>query len=395
MTTELQVDLRPIRIAGAGPAGLAAAIVLGRHGRRVELFERHPQVGSRLAGSVHGVENWTSPQDFRDELQAMRIAPSFDCHPCRELVITDGRRTRVVSSEQPLFYFVLRGDAPGALERGLLDQAREVGVAVKLGQPAPASADIVATGGQSDHSFCVEAGLRFRTRAPDLALALVHPDAAPGGYAYLLIRAGMGSLCTVLFHRLRDARRALHEAQRLIARVATFDVIDPQPTGGYGSLRVPGAFGDAHAKRVGEAAGVQDALWGFGIRKALSCGFLAAHAELAGQSWSAAAAERFDPGMRASVVNRLLWELAAWRGFSLFVSRLQRAGDLRSALGAVHGERWLHRLLYPLARARLGKRRAPAGLTSISGSASGTAPPAAAASAAARPAGRGTGCRPR
>ena len=354
------VNGRPIRIAGAGPAGLTAAIVLARHGRPVELFERHPQVGTRLAGSVHGVENWSTAQDFLDELRAMQIAPTFDCHPCRELVITDGRRTRVVSSAQPLFYFVLRGDTPGALERGLLDQARAAGVTVRLGQAAPPVVDVVATGGHSDHSFCVEAGVRFRTRAPDLAVALVHPEAAPGGYAYLLIRAGVGSLCTVLFRRLRDARRALHEARRLIARVAAFDVIDPQPTGGYGSLQVPGVFGHARVKRIGEAAGVQDALWGFGIRKAMACGFLAARTELGGQSWNAAAAGRFDSGMRASVVNRLLWEMAAWRGFSLLVSRLQRAGDLRSALGAVHGERWLHRLLYPLARARLERRRAQA-----------------------------------
>jgi flavin-dependent dehydrogenase len=353
------MDAPPIRIAGAGPAGLTAAIVLARHGRRVELFERHPRVGTRLEGSVHGVENWTSPEDFLDELRAMQIAPTFDCHPCRELVITDGRRTRVVSSAQPLFYFVLRGDAPGALERGLLDQARAAGVTVKLGQPAPPAVEIIASGGHSDHSFCVEAGFRFRTRAPDLALALVHPQAAPGGYAYLLIRGGVGSLCTVLFHRLRDARRALPEARRLIAQVARFDVIDPQPTGGYGSLCVPGAFSQARAKRIGEAAGLQDALWGFGIRKAMACGFLAASTELAGQSWDAAAARRFDPGMRASVVNRLLWEVSAWRGFSLFVSRMQRAADPRSALAAVHGEHWLHRLLYPLARARLEKRRSP------------------------------------
>lgn len=384
MTTASGAEPRAIRIAGGGPAGLTAAIVLARNGRRVELYERHGRVGTRLAGSVHGIENWTSAGDFLDELRAMRIAATFDCHPCRELVITDGRRTHLVSSPQPLFYFVLRGDAPGALERGLLDQARAAGVTVKLGEPAPPAADIVATGGHPDHSFCVEAGVRFRTSAPDLAVALVHPEAAPGGYAYLLIRAGMGSLCTVLFHRLRDARRALHEARRLIARVADFDVVDPEPTGGYGALRLPGAFGDARSKRIGEAAGLQDALWGFGIRKAIACGFLAARCELFGGSWQAAAARSFDAGMRAGAVNRWLWELAAWRGFSAFVSRLQRGGDPRVALRAVHGEGWMHRLLYPLARARLLSRQV-----------SGTAPPAAAASAAATPDGRGPGARRR
>ena len=351
----------PIRIAGAGPAGLTAAIVLARAGRHVELFERQPRVGTRLEGSVHGVENWTSQTDFLDELRAMGIVPTFDCHPCRELLITDGRRTRVVSSPQPLFYFVLRGDAPSALERGLLEQAREAGVVVRLGEPAPRGVGIIATGGHANHSFCVEAGVRFRTSAPDVAVALVHPDAAPAGYAYLLIRAGIGSLCTVLFRRLREARHAFQEARRLIAGVVPFDVIDPEPTGGYGSLRVPGAFGDTRTKRIGEAAGLQDALWGFGIRKAMACGVLAARAELSGQRWEEAAARSFDPGMRASVVNRLLWELSASRAFSAFVSGLQRTGDPRSTLGATHSERWVHRVLYPLARARLEKRSSPVG----------------------------------
>jgi len=359
VTTALGAHAGPIRIAGAGPAGLTAAIFLARAGRQVELFERDARVGTRLEGSVHGVENWTSQTDFIDELRGMGIVPTFDCHPCRELLITDGRRTRVVSSPQPLFYFVLRGDMPGALERGLLDQALAAGVVVRLGEPAPRGVGIIATGGHAAHSFCVEAGVRFRTSAPDMAVALVHPDAAPAGYAYLWIRAGIGSLCTVLFRRLRDARRAFHEARRLIAGVVRFDVIDPQPTGGYGSLRVPGAFGDTHTKRIGEAAGLQDALWGFGIRKAMACGVLAARAELSGQRWDEAAARLFDPSMRASVVNRLLWELSASRAFSAFVSGLQRTGDPRSTLGATHRERWVHRLLYPLARSRLEKRRSP------------------------------------
>lgn len=123
---------------------------------------------------------------------------------------------------------------------------------------------------------------------------------------------------------------------------------------------MPGVFGDARTKRIGEAAGLQDALWGFGIRKAMACGVLAAHAELSGQRWVETAARSFDPGMRASVVNRMLWELSASRAFSAFVSGLQRRGDPRSALGATHNERWVHRLLYPLARAHLEKRRSAA-----------------------------------
>ena len=40
-------DHRPIRIAGAGPSGLAAAIALARAGRAVEVHEAKADVGTR------------------------------------------------------------------------------------------------------------------------------------------------------------------------------------------------------------------------------------------------------------------------------------------------------------------------------------------------------------
>jgi hypothetical protein len=315
-------------------------------------------VGARFGGSLHGVENWTSPVDFVDELRTAGIERSFDCTPVNELVVTDGRSRRVVSTPRPMFYVVKRGDGPGAIERALLDQARALGARFHFGAAAPAAnVDLVATGPAPGATLCIETGIRFSTRAPDVAVALVHPGAAPGGYAYLLVRAGIGCLSTVLFDRFREARRCLVEAERLIKRVVPFTIEDAEPTGGHGAFVVPGRFVDAGVARVGEAAGLQDALWGFGIRNSVACGVLAARARLANQDWGTEATRRFGREAEASVVNRLFWEYSANPAFSFFVSRLQRKTDPRSLLAASYRGSWVHRLLFPLARAHLLQRR--------------------------------------
>jgi flavin-dependent dehydrogenase len=44
----------PVAIAGAGPAGLAAAITLATHGGRAVVYDRAPNVGTRVHGDFQG-----------------------------------------------------------------------------------------------------------------------------------------------------------------------------------------------------------------------------------------------------------------------------------------------------------------------------------------------------
>jgi len=50
-------------IAGAGPAGLTAAIVLAQAGKRVIVHEAKASVGNRFGGDFQGLENWTTHDD--------------------------------------------------------------------------------------------------------------------------------------------------------------------------------------------------------------------------------------------------------------------------------------------------------------------------------------------
>jgi len=57
----------PIQIAGAGPAGLAAAITLAKNGRQVVVHEARNEVGDRFNGDFQGLENWTTEQNVLEK----------------------------------------------------------------------------------------------------------------------------------------------------------------------------------------------------------------------------------------------------------------------------------------------------------------------------------------
>ena len=67
-----------IRIAGAGLAGLSAAIGLAQRGQRVEVFEKNADSGAARHSDWDAIENWTTEADMLDLLGDWGIAPSFE-----------------------------------------------------------------------------------------------------------------------------------------------------------------------------------------------------------------------------------------------------------------------------------------------------------------------------
>lgn len=349
-----------VRIAGAGPAGLCAALLLARAGLPVEVREKRALVGHRFQGAVHGIENWSSPDPFSERLAAWGVDLGDVLTPCHELWLCDGRRRHSIRSGEPLFYLVRRGAAGSSLEGRLLTLAREAGADVRLGQTfEPGAAQLEAIGPASRHRLCSEAGIHFETRAADLAAALIEPGATPSGYAYLLVRAGQGSLCAVRFDGRPVARDQLARCEALLRRQVDLDVRQRRAGAGFGSFRLLGDFGTPERWALGEHAGLQDLLWGFGIRRALESAALAARCWLDGAEYAPAARRELALPDRAAVVNRCLWDVSAARALPLYVRWLRRQGDVRASLRRATRERGLHRWLYPLALSRLQRRLLP------------------------------------
>ena len=80
--------------------------------------------------------------------------------------------------------------------------------------------------------------------------------------------------------------------------------------GGTGNMRAAPIARRGAVLYAGEAAGLQDALWGFGMRFALVSGHMAARAlvEKPPRDYETSLRERFAGFLRTSVVNRYIYE---------------------------------------------------------------------------------------
>lgn len=298
-------------VIGAGPAGLVAAATLARAGRRVRVYEKASMVGHRFVGDFQGLENWSSSIDVLDRLAHLAIEATFVYKPFCEVTFYDrALRPSVARSVEPIFYLVRRGPEGGSLDQELLAQAREAGAEVLLGRPAEHArrGDIVAIGPRFADGIAT--GYVFSTALEDQAHCVISADLAPAGYAYLLVWNGQATLATCLFRKQENPKAARRKTVETFTRlVPGLDLSAARPFTGYGTVFGSTGFSDEAGRiYVGEAAGLQDPEWGFGIWYAMESGALAARSLLEGFDYDEAARNRFDGRREAALFNRLLFE---------------------------------------------------------------------------------------
>lgn len=349
----------PIRILGAGPAGLSAAIVLARGGREVHLFERYDTVGKRFQGDLQGLENWSMKQDVLDQIKSFGIAVNFEATPFHEVTFTDGRHSFQYESKEPFFYLVKRGPFSASLDKGLCQQAVEQGVRIHYRSTlSPEEADIIATGPRRKSIVAVDKGLVFKTDLPNMAIGIYHDEVAFQGYSYFLAAQGCGCLCTVVFNQLQRLNTCFERTIEVARRLVPLQLDQAQPVGGIGSFFWGHPVTLGKALLVGESAGFQDLLWGFGIRMAMTSGHMASQSFLTSEDYTASVHRTINPLLKASLVNRFLWETGK-RDSSPFMPRLlDLPVPFRFTFHDLCRFSVPHRILYPFAL-RYVKRHYP------------------------------------
>ncbi len=314
-----------ISIVGAGPAGLTAAIVLAGHGLKVRVYDMSPDVGHRLNGDFQGLENWSSEKDITELLRQIGIRINFLCVPYTcGIVYAPGRGPAKVDSGRPIFYLVKRGPLQGTLDAGLKEQALAAGVEIIFnrrfdGPDEVTGSTIIATGPKGVDMAAL--GVTFETNAEDRAIVAFGDDVAPKGYSYLLIHKGYGTLATVLFGGYRKGSECFENMLRFYGERVHIDMKHEQRFTSYGNFFISDTLVQDRRLYIGEAAGFQDFLWGFGMRYAVMSGYWAARSLIDGTDYDMLWKRELKPALETSLVNRYLFERAGNAGYRYLTGR--------------------------------------------------------------------------
>ncbi len=346
-TKQRQIRMKEmVNIIGAGPAGLASAIVLRRHGIPVRVFEQDREVGSRFSGDFQGLENWSSEKGVMEVFAELGIEMNFEYAPYYVgTVVVAGMEPLEVKSDRPFFYLVKRGAMPGSLDTALKAQALGLGAEIFFGKRFEKfeGKAIVATGPKGGD--IIAAGITFDTDTEDRAIVAFDDRMAPKGYAYLLINQGRGTIATVVYQEFRKAEYYSTKALMFFRDQLKIDVRNEKRFGGYGNFFLRETQVRHGKLFIGEAAGFQDCLWGFGIRYAVLSGYLAARSIIEGSDYDALWKLELKSMLETSLVNRYLFQKIGQKGYN-YLSKRFANGSPRVLLKSHYNRSFMKHLLF-------------------------------------------------
>lgn len=332
-----------VHIVGAGPASLVAAMTLARTGREVTVHEQNADVGMRFNGDFQGLENWSEKEDVPTFLKSIGVEMNFLCAPYSTSEFYGPRLQQVIiKTSRPLFYLVERGTNEWSIDQGLKRQATDAGVTIlwhdKL-EGLPPGPVIVGTGPKA--ADAIAKGIVFSTSHRDCSVGMFDNRIAPKAYAYLLVHRGRATLATCLFEDFRNERKYFERALQRIQEAVNIDISQPKEFGAIVNFfLMPSAVKDGRIFYVGENAGFQDALWGFGMKYAMRSGYLAAQSIIDSSSYDKLCDKHLRPMMNASLANRWMFSLLGNRGYGHWLSRLSRADDAIPVLQEHYAPSW-------------------------------------------------------
>jgi flavin-dependent dehydrogenase len=340
-----------IKIAGAGPSGLTAAIVLARAGYAVDIFEARKAVGARFIGDFQVIENMSREEDALEMLKWFGLETNFFIRPVRQARFFDHRlRSQAVGSRRPFGYFIRRGSEGETLDRGLLTQALAAGAKIHYqARIKPEEADIIATGPSTPDGLAKE--MTFTTSLPDTVWVLFDMNLSPGGYAYLFVLDGLATFGCAITQNFSRINHYFDRSLQRFQELTSFPIENDRTAYSFMNFSLKTSAQAAGRCFVGEAGGFQDYLFGLGIRYALTTGYAAAESFLKKVSYDLLWKEALGPAQEISVINRFLYEVGGNQGLRFFIHRAGRS-DLQDYLGGWHRPSFWKRLVLPILKWR-------------------------------------------
>lgn len=322
---------KTVHIIGAGPASLVAAINLSNNGYKVIIHEMKGDVGTRFNGDFQGIENWSTHEDAAGFLASIGVSVNFRFAPYSNGEYFDSFANKYnARTSRPLFYLVERGTNEWSLDQGLKRQALEAGVHIEWNDRMTHTPDghvIIGTGPKA--ADAIAKGIVFNTTHENYYAGFLDNAIAPQAYAYLLVNEGRATFATCLFKAFSETKVYFERALKRLHEVVDIDITDPKEFGGYVNFFFnKSLIKDNRIYYVGESAGFQDALWGFGMRDAMQSGFLAARSIMENISYPDLCKTHIQPKMEASLINRWIFSHLGNRGYKAALSVMAKKEDV-------------------------------------------------------------------
>lgn len=346
---------KTIKIAGAGISGLTAGINLVKRGYNVQIYERKDNIAHRFKGDFQGIENWTTSDDALELIKSYGLDLNFDITPSDSFNVCGPKReTKAFKSERIIYYLIQRGLEKGNLDYGLYNQAVDAGVVIHFNiKELPEDIDILATGPAKASAIIL--GYNFKTNYQNTHLMLCDNNLAPRGYAYLLIVNGSGTLATAFMSDDKNPNAYLDNTLNSVKEIYNIEMTDIKKFGTYGSFSTPNIYNQDNKLIVGEAAGLQDFLFGFGLRYAMFSGYLAAKCIDEDLDYEKLADSYFSNTVKASLVNRFLYEQLDNNTYDFMINKMTNVKDLVHFLETKYNFDFKRKILYPIAKRKYTK----------------------------------------
>ncbi len=340
-------------IIGAGPGGLVAAINLAQAGYPVTVYEMYYEVGKRFNHDFQGIENWSTEEDAQEFLKHIGISTNFRFAPFgKGDFFNPASQKYNFKMSRPLFYLIERGSNEWSLDQGLRRQAEEAGVHFEWGTKITKVPEngrvIISTGPKGGDA--IAKGIIFSTTHKNYYAAFLGDDIAPHGYAYLLVHEGNATFATCLFEKFPKSLHYFEKALEVMKKQVNIDIQDSKYFGGYVNFSLNQPL-TKHNRiyYVGENAGFQDALFGFGMRYAMHSGYLAAKSIIEHLSYPDLCKEHIIPKMEVSLANRWLFTRLEDLGYTIMLDRLAEKDDIIPTLRTQYNPSWYKKIVFPVA----------------------------------------------
>jgi flavin-dependent dehydrogenase len=314
--------MKSIKILGGGIAGLTAAINLKRAGIDVEVHERKEACGKRT-NDFQFLENWTFGEDALEIVKGMHIRTDFYIKPhYTQGAISPSGNKYVGTSNRPVCYLIKRGKDEDSLDRSLASQCRQSDIKLVYNSGLKRSeADIIATGIKRPAFICT--GILFPCELHDHSYLLFDNDLSDKFYSYFVANDQVGEIVSINPVGYKDHLKRLDKTVARFEEILSIKI--EKISERFAAPLSFEALNPAVANYqyfVGEAAGFQDALMGFGMLYAFKSGYLAAKSIVEDIDYQQLLDKEIMRPIRVSAINRVLFEKFTNQGYERLINIL-------------------------------------------------------------------------